>query len=462
VITRQTISSPQELELFPHTGTSIYRGGDTIKLRTIFGEPFGTVCQAPRLVQSDMLRRADDVFPLIQKIPSKEWHSIFINAGIELEEMIVTSSPLFMDVCNGIMLLTGLPLTRVIQGFKAIASYLKDVENILAAQLPASGNKTHHAYFHEATHLAVKLPGNYPSVNINWLLALALRRPVVLNTSLRDPLSAQFLAQLLYKHGLPDHTLSIAPGAANYLFKNARQVLWAGAPGDQAFYPGASIKKYHQGQSKLLLEKDPGNITDFWKRLRKLITWASGRVCTNVSTVLVYENEHGIAKRLATELSHCTIEPLDHPAAIVPAFQHREEALEIAERIGQAIREGAIDYSQKVTGDPLIQYLGGAVVLRPTVLLADVSNSIYGQEFPFPFVTVSKIDNQHLYGALKNSLITSVIGGNKDTLEFLSREKTIDKVFYNEAFDRGFNPLDTHEGFITDFLLGKKTIIANS
>jgi thienamycin biosynthesis protein ThnO len=184
----------------------------------------------------------------------------------------------------------------------------------------------------------------------------------------------------------------------------------------------------------------------------------SGRLCTNMKALIVDGDPAAPATSLAAAMARWSVAPLDDPQAIVPAFPDRELARRIDATIAAAEARGAVDLSARFGGRARVVDAGRARFLRPTVLLVDRGDPIFGAELPFPFVTVARVPRREIAAACRGSLVVSVIGDDMALVRELVREPTVDKVLHGEHIDRGYRATDPHEGFLADFLFHKKAV----
>jgi hypothetical protein len=123
------------------------------------------------------------------------------------------------------------------------------------------------------------------------------------------------------------------------------------------------------------------------------------------------------------------------------------------------VARGAIDLTQQLSGKALgLKSASGETYFRPTVLLMDHDNPLLNTELPFPFVSITQTGVNQLSQLCSDSLIVSLIGEDTSVFNDLVQNPSIDKVFAYDSFDRGYNPLDAHEGLLSDFIFKKKTV----
>lgn len=425
------------------------------------------ISKAPRSLKNLMCNKAKDTFETLQGIPSEEWYGYFVNAGYELQQKLKVMHTDLINVLYNSSLSSGIPISRLKKAYLNLAKKMINISEILKHQtlvdevaIYEKDGFTNRSwrYIPRAFTVAIEVPGNYPSINITWLTALGLKRPVLLSTSPKDPFTPLFLARILHNAGVPDGAINIVCNDFSVFSKRAGQrLLYSNFLDGIVTNDDIALKnkKYHHGKSKLvILNNDRINYT----RIAAMIMKGSGRLCTNPSSILVKENEVEIAISLAEELNKYKIAELNSDYAIIPAFDYRAEREMLANIVKRAIKEGAVDISEKITKQPLIIEKDGHCFFRPTVLLIDVDHPIYGTELPFPFVTVSKCEENKITDYCKLSLIVSLVGEAKNIYKKLVYEPTIDKVFSGENYDRGYSVYDAHEEHLLDFLFKKKTI----
>jgi thienamycin biosynthesis protein ThnO len=443
------------------------------------GRTIAQVAVTGRLVQFQMAELAARMSPALRAIDDEAWFGMLARAARSVaDETAASDRPsraaagrrgetggAAADLVPATSVATGLPLARIRHGIRTAAADLERMADILAAQAP-DGNV---AAFRAAVvagrswqwrpagrSVFVRVPGNFPTIVVEWLQALALRRPVLLGTSAADPFTSYTFADALYRAGLPDGALSICHGDASTLLRLADQVLWPGARPAGGVADG-KLKTYHTGRSKAVLS-DSRYGHDVWSRLARMAYNGCGRLCTNLSGLAVAGDATAAAERLAVELA-VPVLPLDDERATVPAFPDRAQRDRLATAIEREIAAGAADLTAEVTDIPLRIDLGGLAFLRPTVLLVDIESELWGMEMPFPFVTVAKVPRSRLRTACTGSLIVAVPGAEPDVVAQLADESTVDKVFAGQDFDRGYDPRDPHEGYLADFLFRKKAVV---
>ncbi|MEU0130470.1 MULTISPECIES: oxidoreductase [unclassified Streptomyces] len=431
-------------------------------LRDGAGRPLARLGSAGRLTQFRMAEEAGRAARLLRGMDDTAWFGLLRRAADRVTTRLETGD---LDPwLRALSAVSGLPHRRAARGLRTAAQDLARMEEILATQSPdgtaaayrTGGRDLRWSWRPAGRSVLVRQPGNFPTVNIEWLQALAARRPVLLSTSAADPFTPSLLTQELYAAGLPEHGLSLVHGDAPALRRLADQVLWPGedVPAD---LPAGKVKTYHFGRSRAVIgDRLPG---DVWQRLAREAFAGCGRLCTNISSLVVLGDPAEAAEALAHEFGVRPVLPLDDPRAAVPAFPDRAARDSLALRIEREVAAGAVDVTAATTGVPLRVDLDGRAFLRPTVLLVDPGSPLFGTELPFPFTAVAHVPRSKAVAACAGSLIVSVVGGTDGLVRSLAEEPGIDKVFAGDQFDRGYHPCDPHEGHLADFLFKKKAVL---
>jgi thienamycin biosynthesis protein ThnO len=434
-------------------------------LRGVRGDVVAVVPQAPRLLQLLMVEAASAAGARLRALDDRAWLALLRDAARRFveDELPLGGAPMGLsEHARLVAEATGIPTLQVVQASLRLAEVLARMEETLDAQGLGPGAATRGEGWVLAPagrHVAVRIPGDHPAINATWLTALGMRRASLLCAA-GDPLTSTRLLEALYAAGLPDGALSLCFDRGEALFEQADQVIWPGDEPDQLGGQLDRVKRYdHAGSKALLLE--PGSEA-LWERLSDTAVRGSGRLCTNLSALLVSGDAEAAGAGLAEALARWTVAPLDDADAIVPAFPDRDLARQIEAAICAAEERGAVDLSAQVVGGPRLVELDGALFLRPTVLLVDRRDPLLGADLPFPFVTVAWVPRADMARTSRGSLMVSMLGDDDDLLRQLVLEPTIDKVCHGGGVDRGARAADPHEGLLADFLFRKKSVWTES
>lgn len=310
------------------------------------------------------------------------------------------------------------------------------------------------------------MPGNHPATHISWLTALSAKIPVLVRPSALDVFTPYRLLTALRAAGLPEGAASFVPGghelAEAVVAATARSVVFGGETLRRRYAGLSHVQLHGPGRSKALVCADAAAETVV-DPLARLILDDGGRGCINASAVVVEgppAKARALGEAVAARLRAVPpLPPLD-PAARLASAASEAEALAHDQIIRAAIGQGAVDLSGH--GDePRIAHVGGAHILRPTVLLVDDPGArIFGTELPFPFVVFSPSSSRLLsLRVCASSLAVVIFGGDGDADSLptqLLRLPGVRKVYAGGALSTEFDPLEPHEGYILDFLLEKK------
>ncbi len=425
---------------------------------------------------SQVKRHGEECFKNFQSIPIrnvlddlKKAAEIFKKMEFEIGSIKINESDYVRLVSES----TGLTSVLVKSEINEIADILYNMEDILKVQIPGNiddaldkrfyfNHNSCIGYYPAGKTLAIKLPGNIPTICLYWLIPFAQKRPVFLIPPKEDlfthfllveaikkvnPVLASFITFLPCNNQFQSNLFNISdqimvPESAMSLVKNSEDLL---------------CKTYfiHYGRSKFL-------ITDSYKAefadilFRKMI-WNNGRTCTGLTSVITTNNAEAIANDLSMKII-MNIE--QNTEEMVPAFS-LEKAKLLNDMIEEFVSRGeVVDVTSKIRNKSrLIEVNKG--ILYPTVLLIKNKKSkAFGLELPFPFVSVIQLEDENeILEYSKNTLILSVISENDSLINDLCYEKSILKVFSGVHVERGYNYFDPHEGYILDYLNQKKAVL---
>ncbi|MCC6558904.1 MAG: hypothetical protein IT372_38745 [Polyangiaceae bacterium] len=441
------------------------------------GERLAELTLTPRIKTHEVLRAAPGKLSRLQDTPARAIHDALAAAGGLLGgedwRFATLSKPYY---CHMVSESTGAPVASVAREIDELAGILERLGEITRVQLPPSEEDpldTHRysvagheiGLFPAGKSLLVKVPGNVPTIAIYWLLPLALKRPVIVVPPVEDPFTHLIVL---------DAIQAAAPWLSSCVdLLPCEERVWVELLGevDQAVIPEGLAKVVHRspalarkthlihhGRSKLLLA-GPWTEEAAGIAARRML-WNHGRTCTGLTSVVVAERGRELCERTAERVA------LAHPggfaenAGRLPLFPV-ERARRIDAMIEGFIARGeAEDVTRRVTGRPRLAVADGRAMLFPTVLwIARPESRAFGLELPFPFVTVAEASGEDLMVKLaRDTLILGVLGASPDLLRRLCHEPSILKVFAGGAVERGYHPLDPHEGYMADFLYQKKAV----
>lgn len=447
-------------------GKAAYFSGQKEELKSEIEDKTINISIATGITFSKILRKAKGVVEEINSISDDEWFDIFYRSGEAFwgaDENDREELSEAMEICK---CLCGLPIERVRTSLETLQEDLVGAKSIVSSQLygmPVSSIKNYETGKNFAlvpcgSHLLINVPGNSPTIHINWLIPLMMRRPVIIVASKEDPLIPLYLVHLLYKNGLPDGAVSLVYQLDQGLYSKADQVMWSGTVPARIMQTCSSVKSYHQGRSKLVIDGD-SLVCDLIQRLFRSATMGSGRLCTNISGVLVNDSLvlDKVSRDLAVRFNKLTPGSLDCSKTLMPAFPSKELAEAANLFIERIIHKGAIDLTLRLGNhEERLEEVNGVYFVRPTVLVVPEGIGEFGAELPFPFVMFMNGDRDGAVKICAGSLIVSLLTNDQRYILDFLQAPSINKLCVNESFDRGYSSHDPHQGFISDFLFFKK------
>lgn len=431
----------------------------------------------PLIRLSQIKRLGEDSFRKFQSIPIKDIlcdlmkvADVFKQMEFEIGDFKIKEED-YVRLVSGS---TGLTPELVRSEINEIANILYNIGDILKVQIPGGDieealDKNHYlnhgtytGYYPGGKTLAVKLPGNIPTICLYWLIPFAQKRPIFLIPPKEDLFTHLLLVEAIKKvNPLLSSFISFLP--CNNQFQSSLYKI-----SDQIMLPESSKtviesdlelmeKTYfiHYGRSKFLItDKYKFEFSDIL--YRKMI-WNNGRTCTGLTSVITTNCADVLAHDLSTKLIR---ECEDDIEGKVPAFS-LEKARLLNTMIDEFVSKGEVlDVTFNIRNRPRLVEINNKGIIFPTVLLVKNKKSkAFGLELPFPFVSVIQVEENEILEYAKNTLIMSVISDSAELVKDLCYEKSILKVFSGANIERGYNYLDPHEGYMLDFFNHKKAVL---
>ena len=415
-----------------------------------------------------ILKKAQGAVSEINSISNSDWFDIFKFSARDLNSDSESGDLRLSDAIEICKIFSGLPVARIKTSIEALQKDIADVDRIVDGQiyglhpdcLTSGETGLNFALIPSGEHLLINVPGNSPTIHINWLIPLMLRRPVIVVASKEDAALPLFIAECLYNHGLPSGAVSVVFELSNNLYSKAHQVMWSGNVPRDITASCNSLKSYHHGRSKLVLDGEC-SVDDLSERLLRSVTMGGGRLCTNISGILTTTKDRAssISETIAKKFLQIPLLGLEDKNCALPAFSKKSDALEVDAYIESLIVKGARDITKILNNEKSysrVIEIEGAFFIRPTVMLVPESFVDFGIELSFPFLTVMPSSRSELVNLCAHSLIVSLISNDDILIDKFYRSPLIDKFCVNEQFDVGYCATDPHEGLISDFLFQKK------
>lgn len=444
---------------------------------SVRNEVIAHASQFPLIRVNQIKKNGEEHFKKFQSLPVREVLEDLKKAGAIFKQMEFQIGEHEIRADDYIRLVsesTGLTANLVKREIDEIADILAHLDDILAVQVPGPleesldnnfylnhGYKT--GYFPAGKTLAVKLPGNIPTICLYWLIPFSQKRPVFLIPPQEDYFTHYLLLEAIKKaNPLLSSFITFLPSNDQFqaaLFDIADQIM---IPESASAFVQDSMellsKTYfiHYGRTKFLITNtySPEHADILFRRM----TWNDGRTCTGLTSVITTNSIESLTRDLANKLIHYYENRIEES---LPAFP-LDKAIKINEKIDDYISRGdALDIVSQARNKPRLLKVNNRGILFPTVLLIKNRNTeAFGFELPFPFISVIQLEtDEEILEFAKNSLILSVLSDRRELISALCSEKSILKVFADAHVERGYNYIDPHEGYMLDFLNQKKAVL---
>jgi hypothetical protein len=444
-------------------------GYRSLERQTIFGFDGSLVTEAtitPAVLVHDIGRKTS---PCLRSLPIQDLLDILARAadifssgkpdGLAPEAYVRNAS-----------LTSGLPLT--ITRKQTLGIYpqaLRMISSFLEIQSPG-GLEVFDTGLYEAGGIQIGLvprgrnvgfvmPGNHPSTHFLWLLALAMKVPVVVRPSVDDLFTPYRLVLSFLEAGLPEDAIAFVPGGHDLtdvvVQSCSLSVLFGTQLLADRYASNRNVRVHGPGRSKVVVLAD-ADFEQTVKLISRLVMDDAGRGCINGSAVVVEGNAGKLAAAVAAALAAIPVKsPLEEDAQL--GSVRPEEAAAYNAMIDGNLGSGAHELTPG--REARVATVDGMTIMRPVVVeVASFQHPLFGMELPFPFVVFTSAARQDLVRAASHSLAVVVAGRDDALLQELLLEPTVDKVFGGGALSTEFDPREPHEGYLLDFLYQKKGI----
>jgi hypothetical protein len=347
---------------------------------------------------------------------------------------------------------------------------LRQIGGFVEVQSPSGGLEVFDTGVYEAGGIRIGLvprgrnvgfvmPGNHPSTHFLWLLALAMKVPVVVRPSVDDLFTPYRLVMSFLEAGMPEDAIAFVPGGHDLVDAVVQScslsVLFGTQQLADRYASNRNVRIHGPGRSKVVVLAD-ADFEQTVKLISRLVMDDAGRGCINCSAVVVEGNAGRLAEAVAAALEAVPVQsPLEEGAqlgAVRPAEAAAYNTM-IDSRVESGARELTPGREARVAIDD------GVTIMRPVVVeVTSFEHPLYGMELPFPFVVFASASRQDLVRAASCSLAVVVAGRDEALMHELLLEPTVDKVFGGGALSTEFDPREPHEGYLLDFLYQKKGI----
>ncbi|MFB6280947.1 MAG: aldehyde dehydrogenase family protein [Haloferacaceae archaeon] len=433
---------------------------DTIETATVegVGGPVADVARAPRVrIRAALEAARTEGFERLRAMPVREVLDCVADAASRYEGI----GPAGDDRSayrDRVARATGLPAGWVDVSAHWLAYAMRHADEALRAQSPTGGLAVYDdpAYVRERNVglawtpagrvLGATMPGNDPAVYAWPVLALAMKVPVVLRPSDREPFTAVRLARRLRDAGIPDAALHVLPcdrATGVEIPRAADHGMAFGAEAAVApFADEPHVRTYGPGRSVAVVARDP-TAADL-DSLARGIGRAGGRTCFNLTRIVATGDcdADALAAGLADRVADARVGPVTDPGTDVPAFPDPDRAARVDARADAA----GTDVTAERRDGPRLVEAHGATYLRPTVVRA----TGLVEELPFPFAGVTRIERAALPDRIDRAYLGVCIG-DTDVERAMVRATGIRKV-YGGRYPAAVDLRETHEEYLASFL----------
>jgi acyl-CoA reductase-like NAD-dependent aldehyde dehydrogenase len=398
----------------------------------------------------------------------------FLTGTLPLDPLAgTTQSP--QDYVEQVSATTGLPWVMARRNMRKVHGVLSRVREVFAGLTrgldprvldegvgQADGRAV--SFFPRGHALGVVLPNNSPGVHALWAPAPAMKMPVVLKPGSAEPWTPARIVQAFLAAGYPPEAFGYYPAehgaAAEVLRLSGRGMVFGDVASTSRWKNDPRIEVHGPGYSKVVLGED--EIDNWQQHLDVLVTSAvdnGGRSCVNASGVWVPRRGREVAEALAARFAAVTPKPAEDEAAQLAPFADPGVASRISAMIDRDLREaGAVDLTQPLRGNRLVQF-NGCTYLLPTVVWCERrDHPLANREFLFPFVSVVEVPEAEIPDAIGPSLVVTAITRNEAFARRFTASPHIDRLNLGAIPTMQIGWDQPHEGNLFDHLYGRRAI----
>lgn len=440
-------------------------------LETIDGESLCNVARTPRVSVHNAVETAQtDGFEALRTMPVRALldristaGQLFIGEGAPAATLTPPHAP-FDRYQRSVVEATGLPAGWVRTSAHWLAFGLRHAAESLRAQSPTGDLDIYDdpvytretdvglAFIPRVRVLGGMMPSNDPAVYAWPILALAMKIPIVLRPSDRDPLTAVRLARALRSAGVPESAVHVLPGDHSIGETVCHETDHAMAFGTEeavgSFRTDPSIETYGPGKSVAILARDPTDRE--LDSLARGVLRSGGRACFCLTRLVATAecDVNTLAERLArrvTALSEPAHDVLLDERTAVPGFSPST-----ADEVTGAVRNIPGRDVTAAYREGCLTERNGIARLRPTVLQTDT----LVPELPFQFAGVTERKPDAVVPP--DGAYLAVVIGSDELERTLVRSPTIANV-YGGRYPASVDLRETHETYLASFLYRTKT-----
>ncbi|MHA1302535.1 MAG: aldehyde dehydrogenase family protein [Candidatus Heimdallarchaeaceae archaeon] len=457
-----------------------YLSSTRVQLQAINGEKLADISFSPELhIQMAIPINKGIGFRKLSKLKIDELIDIYVEAGkIFAKDMNIKGQDTSLeDWAKLVTLSTGMPITYVRNALNMIPAFFQrpKLERLLKTCSPTgeldifddlvgTRGTTRFAFTPKGRNVGVALPGNHPGVSLFGCLIPLFKLPAIIRSSSSEPFTSFRICKALWEAGIPYEALfHFVTGHAEVdtlITKSDLGIIFGSDWTIKTYGNRDTIKAYGPGRSKVLVDIE--NMNSYRMRQALDISYHSimfdgGRGCINASGI-IYNSKEGyeefkrkLAKRLARiEPYH----PLDDEAQL-PAMS-KEAAITLSNFIKSRMEGKVKDITSDYRGHEDFLYINDEFAyLLPVLLELDENHIMRTDEYPFPFGTITKPEDNFAHELVRNTLSISLVTDKKEKAIGYLRDPSIHKVFVNDS-SFTMDLAAPHEGLLTDSLYQKK------
>jgi acyl-CoA reductase-like NAD-dependent aldehyde dehydrogenase len=322
------------------------------------------------------------------------------------------------------------------------------------------------SFFPRANALGVVLPSNSPGVHGLWIIAVALKMPLVLRPGGAEPWTPYRIIQALMKAGVPGDAFNFFPsdhtGAGEIVRQCGRSMFFGDVATVGAFAGDPRIELHGPGYSKIVLGPDRA---DAWRDALDLMVASvaenGGRSCVNASGVWTPHHGRAIAEALAARLATIGPRAAEDPAAEIAPFVDPRVAARISEQIDAGLAEGGAEdvTARHRPGPRLVQHEGSTYLLPTVIHCTSSSHTLANREFLFPFVSVVEVTADEMADmptCLGPTLVVTALTGDAALTSRLLATNLIGRLNLGAVKTNAIVWDQPHEGNLFDHLYARR------
>ena len=322
------------------------------------------------------------------------------------------------------------------------------------------------SFYPRTQALGVVLPNNSPGVHGLWLIAIAMKTPLVLRPGSTELWTPYRLIQALTKAGVPKEAFCFYPsghaGAGEIVRSTGRSMFFGDVNAVGTVAGDPRVELHGPGYSKLFIAPDRiASWKDYIDLIAASVVENGGRSCVNASGVWVPSHAKEIADALAERLASVEPRAADDERAEIAPFVDPKVAAHISGQIDAGLFEaGAEDVTAKYRKGERLVEKHGATFLLPTVIRCDnTSHPLANREFLFPFVSVVQMTEEETANAPEcfgPTLVVTALTGDQQVVDRLLASDLVGRLNLGAIQTNRIVWDQPHEGNLFDHLYGRR------